>query len=418
MTDPFFFPTFCGTAAALSCARSEPSLIDMTKVKHITIAALAAAAGAAHAGFGDALSAIIDTTPAGLTRASSERPGDFATFWADTVEGARMIASQGSDLLILPTYTNHPRWDWPGRDEENANPFGAGFGRQLIDERGNERMLFGIAFVDSNYRVEPVVGYSWMARYPIGNTGLHWGAGYIAGISARGDYMWLPFPVPLPAAKIGTDTVSFYGTYIPFTNVFFFYSTIAIDNAGSRSNPLPATSPFADGRTLVYGGGGWTYMDNGEEETNNTVKNDSSWHVGIRRYSGRHWQTDLKYKRSNHDVRVWTDAAQTKGEHKQRLETETYSLTIAYNIDVTQSFRLFAGAGMGYSRAESSTGKDSSVHPVLTTGFTWAVMPRLHVTGGMDTSFARYKGVVEGRSDNYGLRAMPTDFSLSVGWAF
>lgn len=390
----------------------------MTKVKLITLAALAAAAGGAQAAIGDALAAIIDTTPAGLVRPAAERPGDFGAFWADTVEGSRMIMSKGSDLLVVPTYTNHPRWDWPQRDEENALPFGAGLARQLIDERGNERMFFAVAFVDSNYRIEPMVGYSWVARWPIGSTGLHWGAGYLAGITARGDYTWLPLPLPLPVAKIGTDTFSIYGAYIPFTNVFFFYSSIAIDNAGSRSMPLPETSPFADGRTLVYGGGGWTYMDNGEEESKNTVKNDASWHVGIRRYSGRHWQTDLKYRRSHHDVRVFSDAAQTQGERKQNLETETYSLTIAYNIDVTRSLRLFAGAGVGYSRAESSTGKDDSIHPVLTTGFTWAMTPRLHLTGGIDTSFARYEGVVAGRHDGYGLRAMPTDFNLAVGYAF
>ena len=153
-------------------------------------------------------------------------------------------------------------------------------------------------------------------------------------------------------------------------------------------------------------------------ESKNTINHDSSWNVGIRRYSGRHWQTDLKYKRAKNDIRVYTDAAQTKGEHKQRLETETYSLTIAYGIDVAKSFRLFAGAGLGYSRAETSTGKDDSWHPVLTTGFTWAPIPNVQVTGGIDTSFARYYGVVEGRPGSYGLRAMPTDFNLSVGFAF
>lgn len=390
----------------------------MTKVKLITIAALAATAGSAQAGLGDVLSAIIDTTPAGLVRPSDERPGDFGSFWADTAEGSRMIMSKGSDLLVLPTYTNHPRWAWDQRDEENALPFGAGLARQVIDEHGNERMFFAVAFVDSNYRPEPMVGYSWIARWPIGNTGLHWGAGYLAGFTMRGDYMWLPAPLPLPVAKIGTDTISFYGTYIPFTDVAFFYTSIAIDNVGSRSMPLPQSSPFADGRTFVYGGGGWTYMDNGEEESRNTVKNDASWHVGIRRYSGRHWQTDLKYRRTKNDVRVWSDAAQTKGERRQQLETESYSLTIAYNIDATETFRLFAGAGIGYGRAESSTGSDSSIFPVLTTGFTWAMTPRLHLTGGIDTTFARYEGVVAGRSDNYVLRAMPTDFSLSIGYAF
>lgn len=72
---------------------------------------------------------------------------------------------------------------------------------------------------------------------------LHVGAGYLAGITMRGDYMWAPLPLPLPVAKIGTDTVSFYGTFIPFTNVFFFYSTITVDDAKGRKMPLASDSP-------------------------------------------------------------------------------------------------------------------------------------------------------------------------------
>ena len=77
--------------------------------------------------------------------------------------------------------------------------------------------------------------------------------------------MWVPFPRPLPVAKIGTDDISFYGTYIPVTNVFFFYSTITIDDAKRRDLPLPATSAWSADRNYLYGGWGWEYMDNGEE---------------------------------------------------------------------------------------------------------------------------------------------------------
>ena len=161
------------------------------------------------------------------------------------MDRAKAIMKEGNSLWVVPTYTNHPTWDWDKRHEENGYPFGMGLGRQVIDNRGNERSFFLVTFVDSNYRPEPVAGYQWVARWPVAGTGLHVGAGYLAAVSARGDYMWVPFPMPLPVAKIGTDDISFYGTYIPVTNVFFFYSTITIDDAKRRDLPLPATSALA-----------------------------------------------------------------------------------------------------------------------------------------------------------------------------
>ena len=252
-------------------------------------AALAAAAlpDCAAASFTEALEAVIDTTPAGLVKSSSSRPGDWAAFWSDTKEGAKYIMENGNDLWVVPTYTNHPTWDWEQRHEENGYPFGMGLARQVIDERGNERMFFIVNFVDSNYRLEPMVGYSWVARWPIGNTGLHWGAGYLAGITMRGDYLWLPAPLPLPVVKIGTDALSFYTAYVPFTNVFFMYTSITIDNHAERKMPLPSTSPWVKTPNLLYGSWGWRYVDNGEEESPNTVKNDTVWGVGYR------WKRDL-----------------------------------------------------------------------------------------------------------------------------
>lgn len=395
--------------------RAHQPFVKMNRTKLPLLAASGAAllfAGCAQASaLSDALEAVIDTTPAGLAKSSASRPGDWASFWSDTKEGARYIMENGSDLWVVPTFTNHPAWNWEDRSEENAYPFGMGLARQVIDDRGNERMFFLVSFVDSNYRVEPMVGYSWVARWPIGNTGLHWGAGYLAGITMRGDYMWLPCPLPLPVVKVGTDTVSFYTTYIPFTNVFFMYTSIAIDNAGSRKMPLSAESPWVKTPNLLYGSWGWRYVDNGEEESPNTVKNDSVWGVGLRHYSGCSWQTDLRYKKGSHDVKV-------PGSKDMSLDIETYSLTIAYNIDVAQTFRLFAGGGFGVSHAESDAGSDWDVHPALTMGFTWAATDLIHITGSMDTNISRFKGVVDGRDNDYVLKGMPTEFTLSVGLAF
>ena len=97
----------------------------------IALASLAfAAALPAHAGF---WSSLIDTTPAGIARSSEDRPGDWASFWSDTRAGAEKIMSDGNSIWILPAYTNHPRWDWPQREEENGWPMGMGLARGIID---------------------------------------------------------------------------------------------------------------------------------------------------------------------------------------------------------------------------------------------------------------------------------------------
>ena len=381
------------------------------KMKPLAAASAVAvfAAGQAHAGF---LEAIIDTTPAGYVSPSAERPGDFGSFWQDTVRGSQAIMKNGSNVWIVPTYTNHPSWCWDNRAEENGYPFGMGLGRQVIDERGNERTLFLVTFVDSNYRPEPVAGYQWVARWPIAGTGLHVGAGYLASISARGDYMWIPFPMPLPVAKVGTDDVSFYGVYIPVTNVFFFYSTITIDDAKRRDLPLPATSAWSSDRNYIYGGLGWEYMDNGEEYSPSTVKNDSSWHAGMRHYSGRNWATDVSYRRADHDIRSGADLK------PKSYRFETWAVQLQYNIDAFDSLRLYAGGGLGYSKMKGPAGSDTSLHPVTSMGATYALTKHLFLNADMFTSFSRFHGTVEGRGGEYLFRSMPTDFTLSVGWAF
>ncbi|MDO5530845.1 hypothetical protein [Sutterella sp.] len=375
-------------------------------------AAVSAALLTASAAQASVWTEIIDTTPAGLVKSSADRPGDWASFWSDTVEGARMIMENGKTTLVIPTYTNHVAWDWEDRAEENGWPMGMGLAREVIDDRGNERLLFLINFVDSNYRPEPMVGYQWVARWPLGASGLHVGAGYLVGITARGDSSWIPVAGPLPVAKIGTDSVSFYGTFIPISNVLFFYTTITTDDSESRKMPLPASSPWVKSPTLLYGSSGGQYVDNGEEYSPSKIGNGPVWGVGLRHYSGRNWQTDVKYSRSKHNI----DRSVRGGTEGVRFET--WSLTVAYNLDMTSRFRLFGGAGFGWSEAKSLTGSDSSVHPTTTLGFTWAVLDNLFITGSMDTHWARFKGVTPDRGSGYTLRSMPTSFTIGLGLAF
>ena len=383
----------------------------MTTIKPVIAALLAALAGTAAAEPTSFWEDLLDTTPAGLVRASAERSGSLADFWTDTKTGVSSIMSEGSNTLILPTYTIHPRFDWPDYREENAIPAGMGLGRTLIDDRGNERTMFWVNFVDSNYNFEPMVGYQWLARYPIGNSGLHVGAGYLLGLTLRDDFRWLPTPAPLPVAKIGTDTVSFYGTYIPITNVMFFYTTFTVNDQKRRDDPLPAASAWSETENVVYGGWGWRYVDNAEERSRHTMKNDEGWHAGWRHYSGRHWATDISYRESKHDIETGT------GEAKAH-DFKTVALQIQYNADVTNRLRLYAGGGFGWSEMKNDRESDSYVHPVLSLGGTYAVTHHLFLNAELFTAFTRFEGTTEGGDEHYKLKSSPTDLSVSVGYAF
>ena len=76
------------------------------------------------------------------------------------------------------------------------------------------------------------------------------------------------------------------------------------------------------------------------------------------------------------------------------------------------------GRRSGLLQDEGPAGKDDSFHPVTSLGATYVVTKNVFVNAEMFTSFARYKGTVEARGDDYVLKPMATDFTLSLGVAF
>ena len=162
----------------------------MSSFKKTALAAsLSLLAFGAQAGIVDSF---LETLPGGAS------PYPDAGFVGNQLNGMHDIIERGRTGLLVPLYTNHPSWDYDNRYEENAYPFGAGLSRGIIDERGNERLVYVMFFRDSHYEIEPIMGYAWLARYPLANTGFHLGAGYTAGVTFRQDYNWLPIPVPSP----------------------------------------------------------------------------------------------------------------------------------------------------------------------------------------------------------------------------
>lgn len=153
--------------------------------KHALVASLALSvwANQSCAGFWEDAAA---TLPGGLAPSSAD-------FWSSQVDGFKEIMNKGRDGVAFGIWTEHPAFDYDNRSEENALPFGAGVVRTMIDEKGNERMLFGIVFSDSHYYPEPTFGYSWVARWPVSEK-YHVGAGYMLGVTFREDYHWASHP--------------------------------------------------------------------------------------------------------------------------------------------------------------------------------------------------------------------------------
>ena len=385
----------------------------MPSLKKIALAtALSLATITAQAGFVDSF---VETLPGGAS------PYPDAGFIGNQLNGMHDLIENGRTGLLVPAYTNHPAWDYDNRYEENGYPFGAGITRGIIDERGNERMMYLMFFRDSHYEIEPIMGYAWVARYPIANTGFHLGAGYTAGLTFRQDYSWVPIPVPLPLVSAGTDWFNVYATYIPFSNVFFFFSKIEFDDQARRFAPWPESKASAWANTTeVYAQGSWVKTDlssgDGDFPGSFTLSSESGYKFGIRQFLDRHWALDLSYQQSDHDLK-------SGGQKVNEYRLTNTNLMLQYHFEVLDSMRVHVGGGAAYSQLKSRGEADYKEHniiPVVQTGFTWAVTDHLRVLGDMTVNFPFFRNVKYGEDGQLDGRFKPanTSFNLGVGYAF
>ncbi len=382
----------------------------MISIKQFMVATcLTSAVSVAQAGFVDSF---VETLPGGWS------PYPDAGFIGNQLNGMHDIIENGRTGIFLPFYTNHPSWDYDNRYEQNAFPGGAGLVRTIIDERGNERMVYAMLFRDSNYEPEPIFGYAWVARFPIAQTGLHVGAGYTAAITFRNDMMWLPIPVPLPLVSAGTDKFNVYMTYIPVSNVFFFFSKFEFDDKARRMAPLPEGTPWRN-NTEIYAQGSWVKTDlsdgDGDYRQDYTFRSAEGFKIGLRHFFYRHWALDLSYQESDHDLRL-------SGHRKGSFELSNVNLMLQYHFEVLDNTRLHVGAGAAYSvlNSEEYDYRDSTVNVVLQTGFTWAVTDHLRVMGDVTVNFPHFHDVPLDADTRIGDRFTPanTSFNLGLGYAF
>ena len=382
----------------------------MLAIKKVVIASSCAlVATGAQAGF---LDNIIDTLPGAIS------PYADAGAVGNQLNGMHYLIKDGTTSLLLPTYTDHMWFDYDQRETYNAMPFGGGIARGIVDERGNERLMYLMFFRDSHYEIEPIMGYAWVARFPIANTGLHVGAGYTAGFTFREDYSWLPIPVPLPLVSVGTEMFNLYATYIPFTNVLFVFSRFEMDERIRRTNPILETSPWSL-NTEIYAQGSWSKTDlsgSDHDVPDTTLSSDSGYKFGIRYFIDRHWAWDLSHERSEHDLK----------EHGAVINSFRFSATnlmLQYHYEVADTVRLHLGAGATHSKLKGLESKynESDWAPVVQTGFTWAMSKHLRLTGDMTVNYAYFRDVKKNaQGDVIPGRFKPahTSFNVGLGFAF
>jgi len=164
-----------------------------------------------------------------LTSNANALCGDSASLIDLACQRVSETWAKGSSDLYLPFHTYHLRSAYSEEqiDSYREDTWGLGYGRSRYVD-GNWDGVYGMAFLDSNNNLEPIIGYAhqWMWG---DQESLHAGLGYTAFITARSDSShYVPLPGVLPIASVNYDKASVNATFVPGTkgnnNVFFFWS--------------------------------------------------------------------------------------------------------------------------------------------------------------------------------------------------
>lgn len=139
------------------------------------------------------------------------------------------IWSEGGNDLYVSGYSWHNRAKYSKEKIASFNElaWGAGYGRSIYDEDGDWQGLYGMAFLDSHSKVQPIAGYGFLKIGRVSEN-VRLGAGYTVFLTARHDIMsYVPFPGILPLVSAGYKDAMLYATYIPGSsgagNVLFMF---------------------------------------------------------------------------------------------------------------------------------------------------------------------------------------------------
>lgn len=369
-----------------------------------------------------ALGAMNESSPVGMIPAGERQPG-WRGWFSDAWEGSKRIFRDGHPDLLVPVFTFHPAYKYPNRHDESNYPWGVGYASTVVDEKDNERLIYAVAFSDSHYDFQPIAGYAWIARWPLFGA-VKGGLGYTVGISARADANYIPFPVVLPLASLGTDRFTVYGTWIPSTDVLFFFTRISLPfssgsppPAGSAAPGLPLGVAGADGRfrsNLVYGA--YARVNTDAAGIDNVSSGDG-WGplFGYRRFFSDRFAVDVSASRSGGTLDL--DSVRLGS-----FDLIPITLAAQYHFPSYYGLRMFAGVGGTYNRLTKQDLPGYSLtspklSPALQAGASYPLTDALILTGGMTVSFTRTQ--LEQNGTTLGtVKLTPAIFSLGLGFAF
>ena len=104
----------------------------------------------------------------------------------------------------------------------------------IYDEKGNWHGLYAMAFKDSNYHMETMIGYAYQKNWNLCCSD-DWkvGLGYTLGFTQRHEYAYIPVPLPLPIVGIEYTRLALQMAYVPgwtnMGNVAFFWLRFNLD---------------------------------------------------------------------------------------------------------------------------------------------------------------------------------------------
>ena len=119
----------------------------------------------------------------------------------------------------IPINTWHNRSTYSREEiaEYNEQPWGLGIGKYRYDLQGDWHGMYAMVFLDSNSKLEPIVGYAYQKTWET-TPNIRLGLGYSVGLTLRHDLDYLPLPLIVPLASIKYRSVALQATYVPGAN--------------------------------------------------------------------------------------------------------------------------------------------------------------------------------------------------------
>lgn len=138
---------------------------------------------------------------------------NFAKKWWNASTGrVSKIFDEGKNDFYLTIYAYHDRFTYTSEKlkELNEGAFGLGLGRSIVNENGNDEMIFAMTHLDSHSDIQVNAGYAWVKKFHVMEN-LQLGIGYAAGLVSRSDFAGripIPFILPLGTIDFGKGTLN------------------------------------------------------------------------------------------------------------------------------------------------------------------------------------------------------------------